>query len=79
MGVGMREYAKRLMIEDSRLGRRRIGRRMRSPSRRERLIVPNNVVVAWMMAAWTICLEVGAGLERRWKYHWLTVAAVTAR
>ena len=62
-----------------RRGRMRKGRRTRRARRVEKQMVPKEVVVAWESAAEMTWREVGAGTERRWKYHWLTVAAVVAR
>jgi hypothetical protein len=75
----MSVYANRLKIEATRFGSTRNGMRISNDINLDRQMVPNNVVREWTVAAWTICLDVGAGFARRWKYHWLTVAAVTAR
>lgn len=62
-----------------RLGSTSSGRRISKARSVERQMVPKRVLVEWLNAACTTCREVGAGTVRRWKYHWLTVAAVVAR
>ena len=66
-------------IEVRRRGRTRKGRRIASARMVEKQIVPKIVVVAWVTAARMTAWDEGAGMERRWKYHWETVAAVVAR
>ena len=64
---------------ERRPGRMMRGRRTRRERKVERLIVPKRAPVAWAREARTTCWLVGCGTARRWKYHWLTVAAVVAR
>lgn len=79
IGAGIREYAKMAIAPIRRRGRTSRGRRIRRARRVERQIVPKRVVVAWLNAAMTTSLEVGAGMLLRWKYHCDTVAAVVDR
>lgn len=76
---GMTVYEQIPARARTRRGRIRKGRRISSARRVDRQIVPKRVVVAWEKAALITWRDVGAGTERRWKYHCDTVAAVVAR